>query len=69
MAKVLVADDSLSVRVVVERCLGTKGIEVLSVGSGREAIERFERLDDDGDGVISTAELRSGRPRGFPAKQ
>ena len=47
MAKVLVADDSLSVRKVVERCLGTRGIEVLSVGSGSEAIERIERDEPD----------------------
>ncbi len=47
MAKVLVADDSLSVRKVVERCLGTQGIEVLSVGSGSEAIERIERDEPD----------------------
>lgn len=36
MAKVLVIDDSLSVRKVVERTLGSHGMHVLSVGSGTE---------------------------------
>lgn len=47
MAKVLVADDSLSVRKVVERALAAKKIEVLSVATGSEAIEQIEREKPD----------------------
>jgi len=47
MAKVLVVDDSLSVRKVVERALEARQINVLSVGLGIEAIERIERESPD----------------------
>jgi CheY-like chemotaxis protein/predicted regulator of Ras-like GTPase activity (Roadblock/LC7/MglB family) len=40
MPRVLVVDDSLSVRKMVERALELKGFEVLSVSSGTEAMER-----------------------------
>jgi CheY-like chemotaxis protein/predicted regulator of Ras-like GTPase activity (Roadblock/LC7/MglB family) len=43
MAKVLVVDDSLSVRKVVERALAGRQIEVVAAASGGEAIERIER--------------------------
>jgi CheY-like chemotaxis protein len=43
MAKVLVVDDSLSVRKVVERALAPHGVQVLSVGSGTEAKVIIER--------------------------
>lgn len=43
MAKVLVVDDSLSVRKVVERALSGRDVEVLSAASAGEAIERLER--------------------------
>jgi len=43
MAKVLVVDDSLSVRKVVEKALEGRGLEVLSAASGSEAIEVLER--------------------------
>lgn len=43
MPKVLVVDDSLSVRKVVEKALEGRGLEVLSAASGAEAIERIER--------------------------
>ena len=43
MAKVLVIDDSLSVRKVVERALAGRQIEVVAAASGAEAIERMER--------------------------
>ncbi len=43
MAKVLVVDDSVSVRKVVAKALEGKSLEVLSAASGREAIERIER--------------------------
>src|SRR5512132_2093109 len=39
MPRVLVVDDSLSVRKMVERSLQTKGFEVLSASSGAEAME------------------------------
>lgn len=41
MARVLVVDDSLSVRKMVERALETKGLEVVAASSGAEAMERF----------------------------
>jgi CheY-like chemotaxis protein/HPt (histidine-containing phosphotransfer) domain-containing protein len=42
-AKVLVVDDSLSLRKVVEKALAGRSVEVLSAASGAEAIERIER--------------------------
>jgi CheY-like chemotaxis protein len=47
MTKILVVDDSVSVRDVVERALTSREIEVVSVGSGSEAIERIEREHPD----------------------
>jgi len=47
MAKVLVVDDSLSVKQVIERALGSKQIEVLSAASGKEAIEQIGREEPD----------------------
>lgn len=41
MPRVLVVDDSLSVRKMVERALEMKGFDVLSVSSGAEAMERI----------------------------
>jgi CheY-like chemotaxis protein len=43
MAKVLVVDDSLSVRKVVERALVAKQLDVVSAASGNEAIAQIER--------------------------
>jgi CheY-like chemotaxis protein/predicted regulator of Ras-like GTPase activity (Roadblock/LC7/MglB family) len=43
MPKVLVVDDSLSVRKVVQRALESKRIEVLSAASGSEAMEQIGR--------------------------
>jgi CheY-like chemotaxis protein len=43
MTKVLVVDDSLSVRKVVERALAGRQIDVVCAASGSEALERFER--------------------------
>ena len=43
MPKVLVVDDSLSVRKVVEKALEGRSVQVLSAASGGEAIERIER--------------------------
>ena len=47
MPKVLVVDDSLSVRKVVQRALESKRIEVLSAASGTEAIEQIAREAPD----------------------
>jgi len=47
MAKVLVVDDSLSVRKVVERALIGRQIEVVCAATGSEALERIERDEPD----------------------
>src|SRR5262244_2332280 len=47
MPKVLVVDDSLSVRKVVEKALTGRGVEVLSAATGTEAIERIEQERPD----------------------
>jgi CheY-like chemotaxis protein len=47
MPKVLVVDDSVTVRKVVERALEARSIQVLSAASGHEAIERIERDTPD----------------------
>jgi CheY-like chemotaxis protein/predicted regulator of Ras-like GTPase activity (Roadblock/LC7/MglB family) len=47
MPKVLVVDDSLSVRKVVQRALESKRIEVLSAASGSEAMEQIARETPD----------------------
>jgi CheY-like chemotaxis protein len=43
MQKVLVVDDSLSVRKVVEKALEGRGLQVLAAASGAEAIQMIER--------------------------
>ena len=43
MQKVLVVDDSLSVRKVVEKALEGRGLQVLAAGSGAEAIQIIDR--------------------------
>src|SRR6476646_35436 len=47
MPKVLVVDDSLSVRKVVQRALESRRIEVLSAASGNEALEQIGRHAHD----------------------
>ncbi len=47
MPKVLVVDDSLSVRKVVQRALESRRIEVLSAASGTEALEQIGREAPD----------------------
>src|SRR5437660_12791417 len=47
MPKVLVVDDSLSVRKVVERALIGRQIEVVCAATGTEALERIEREEPD----------------------
>lgn len=47
MARVLVVDDSLSVRKMVERALESKGLEVIAASSGAEAMERLDSAMPD----------------------
>src|SRR5437660_1088696 len=47
MPKVLVVDDSLSVRKVVEKALTGRGVEVLSAATGTEAMEAIEQERPD----------------------
>ena len=47
MRKVLVVDDSLSVRKVVEKALEGRGLQVLAAASGAEAIEMIDRDHPD----------------------
>jgi CheY-like chemotaxis protein/predicted regulator of Ras-like GTPase activity (Roadblock/LC7/MglB family) len=47
MARVLVVDDSLSVRKMVERALEMRGFEVLAASSGTEAMERIDSAMPD----------------------
>jgi CheY-like chemotaxis protein len=47
MAKVLVVDDSLSVRTLVERALKSKRVEVLSAASGAEALAQIKGEEPD----------------------
>ncbi len=45
--RVLVADDSVTVRKMVEQMLASRGVQVLSAPSGRAAIEQIERERPD----------------------
>ena len=47
MAKVLVVDDSVSVRTIVERALRSKRIEVLSATSGTDALAQIRSEEPD----------------------
>jgi twitching motility two-component system response regulator PilG len=47
MAKVLVVDDSLSVRTVVERALKSRRIDVVSAASGTEAMSQIRSEEPD----------------------
>jgi len=47
MPKVLVVDDSLTVRKVVERALEARSIQVVSAATGSEALEQIEREAPD----------------------
>lgn len=47
MSKVMVVDDSIGVRRVVEGALAAEELEVVSVGSGDEAVRRVEREHPD----------------------
>jgi len=47
MPRVLVVDDSLSVRKMVERALETKGLDVVAASSGAEAMERLGSVMPD----------------------
>ena len=69
MPKVLVVDDSLSVRKVVQRALEAKRIEVLSAASGTEAMEQIAREAPDlvvvhggqGEGPVATLATETRR--------
>jgi CheY-like chemotaxis protein len=47
MAKVLVVDDSVSVRKVVERALAARRLDVILAGSAEEAIQRIDADEPD----------------------
>ncbi len=47
MPKVLIVDDSLSVRRALERVLSAKDFEVVAARSGEEALERFSAVSPD----------------------
>jgi CheY-like chemotaxis protein len=47
MAKVLVVDDSVSVRRVVERALAARRLEVILAGTAEEAIQRIDAEEPD----------------------
>src|SRR5262249_44693065 len=47
MPKVLIVDDSMTVRKVVERILESRHLEVLQASLGTEAIERIQRDEPD----------------------
>lgn len=70
--RILVADDEESMRHFLDRGLRRAGYEVTTVGSGREALQRWDEapgdlavLDlrmPDGDGLATLAQLRSRTP-------
>jgi CheY-like chemotaxis protein len=45
--KLLLADDSIAIQKVVELTFGDEGMEVVSVGNGRQAVERLEEVRPD----------------------
>jgi CheY-like chemotaxis protein len=47
MAKVLVVDDSVSVRKVIERALAARHLDVVAAASGEEAIQRIDVEEPD----------------------
>jgi CheY-like chemotaxis protein len=47
MPKILIVDDSVTIRKVVERALEARSIQVVSAATGSEAIERIEREAPD----------------------
>jgi CheY-like chemotaxis protein len=62
MAKtILVADDSITIRKVVELTFADSGILVETVGSGREALERFEARRPD----LVLADVVMPEPSGY----
>jgi CheY-like chemotaxis protein len=58
---ILLADDSVTIRKVVELTFSETGIRVESVGSGREALERFEALGPD----LVLADVAMPGPSGY----
>lgn len=70
LKRILVADDSPTIRKIVELCLADYGIEVVGVGSGDEAIEMFlssppalvlaDAVMPGPDGYLLCEKIRSG---------
>ena len=58
---ILVADDSITIRKVVELTFAESGIRVESVGSGKEALERFPLLRPD----LVLADVVMPEPSGY----
>jgi CheY-like chemotaxis protein len=56
--KLLLADDSITVQRVIELTFADEGLEVVSVGDGRQAIERIEQ--DRPDIVLADASMPEG---------
>jgi len=61
MKSILVADDSITIRKVVELTFADTGIRVVSVGSGREALDRFPVLRPD----LVLADVVMPEPSGY----
>lgn len=61
MKSILVADDSITIRKVVELTFADTGIRVESVGSGREALDRFPVLRPD----LVLADVVMPEPSGY----
>ena len=58
---ILLADDSLTIRKVVELTFTDSDIRVVSVGSGQEALERLETLEPD----LVLADVVMPEPSGY----
>ncbi|HEX8494525.1 MAG TPA: response regulator [Pyrinomonadaceae bacterium] len=59
--KLLLADDSLAIQKVIELTFEDEGMQVLSVGSGRQAVERLEEVRPD----IVLADVFMPEPNGY----
>ena len=59
--KLLLADDSLAIRKVIELTFEDEGMQVLSVGDGRQAVERLEEVRPD----IVLADVFMPEPNGY----
>ena len=59
--KLLLADDSLAIQKVIELTFEDEGMQVLSVGDGRQAVERLEEMRPD----IVLADVFMPEPNGY----